>query len=178
MPKYLCTPTLPLTQRGRNLPQLRPLQIFIDMFSILTFIQISLSFLIKFQHLHCWPNLMKYGMGERERETKDNLGGNFGSMWRDEQRWSTSGISTTCLYFLMEKERDFSPHLKTNGSWALQTRASISYFLKIAAFPKETTPLKNLRFQIKLPSCSYVPICIQTRCLTLYFYSATDRKFA
>lgn len=25
---------------------------------------------------------------------------------------------------------------------------------------------------------SYVPICIQTRCLTLYFYSATDRKFA
>lgn len=41
-----------------------------------------------------------------------------------------------------EKQKGVSPHLETNRSWTLQTGASLSYFLKIAAFPKESTPLK------------------------------------
>lgn len=117
-------------------------------------------------------------MGERERETQDNLRGNFGFMWRREQRQSTSRISKYCLAVLTEKERRFSPHLKTRRSWALQTGASVSYFLKIGAFPKETTPLKISDSDKASILQSYVPICIQTQRLTLYFYSATERKFA
>lgn len=71
---------------------------------------------------------------------KDNLGGNFGFLWKDEQRQSTSGIRITCLSFLMEKEGGFSPHLKTSRSRDLQKGASISNVLKIAAFPKKTFP--------------------------------------
>lgn len=76
-----------------------------------------------------------------------------GFMWRDEQRQSTSGMSTACLSFLMGKERGFSL-IWTNRSWALQTGASVPILLsKNRCLSKGNHSPKKSQIQIKLPSC-------------------------
>lgn len=116
--------------------------------------------------------------GREEMGDKRQFGREF---WLHVEGWAEAKYLRNQYYILVffnGKKRGFSPHLETNRSWALQTGASLSYFPKIAAFPKETTPLKIPDSDKASISQSSVPICIQARGLTLDFYSATEKKIA